>query len=126
MKFTVQVLNLQDMWVLNSKSSAFRKAWEHCRTAVLGWAGTAGARKEGRRDSWSDSSGMSAEPTYGREPEKYSHGILQELFIEQNANSVEGKASRGEMALQATPNVQHYSLSLATVQGKGSRQVIHS
>lgn len=61
---------------------------------------------------------------YGREPEKYSHGILQELFIEQN--SVEGKASRGEMAGQATPNVQHYSLSWATVQGKGSRQVIHS
>lgn len=69
---------------------------------------------------------MSAEPMYGREPEKYSRGILQELFIKQNANPVEGKASRGEMAVQATPNVQHYSLSLATVQGKGSRQVIHS
>lgn len=41
---------------------------------------------------------MTAEPLYGRELEKYSYGILQELLIEQNTTSVEGKVSEGEMA----------------------------
>lgn len=37
---------------------------------------------------------MNTEPLYGRELEKCSFGILQELFMEQNTTSVEGKASR--------------------------------
>lgn len=42
---------------------------------------------------------MNTEPLYGRELEKCSFGILQELFMEQNTTSVEGKASREEWAL---------------------------
>lgn len=42
---------------------------------------------------------MIIEPLYGRELEKCSYGILQELFMEQNTASVEGKASREEWAV---------------------------
>lgn len=62
---------------------------------------------------------MIIEPLYGRELKKRSYGILQELFMEQNTASVEGKASREEWAVYASLNLQHYSLS-----GHSARQGI--
>lgn len=41
---------------------------------------------------------MIIKPLYGRELEKCSYGILQELFMERNTASVEGKAAREEQA----------------------------